>query len=501
MSKENKEIDDTQSNLEDFFGSPNNESTDSTLDASTSEQEADQNSPSNKSEGQSEEDIAPENDEEESEETETVVDLEVGEEDTPSNLPPSFLLSIDYAGNKKKAIARLYEPKTKKIYFWFDDSGHQPYCFSDLPKQSIEQMGAVVRHPGFVRIDEVDVYDLLQDQQIRMSKIIADDPLSIGGRPNSIREHLRLTDGYHAWEANIRYRNCFTYDSNLICGLMYKIENGSLVPIPPTLDASIHDEFEKLFQDESGLERILETYTPMFFTTVPDIRRIALDIEVYSPVKNRIPSADTAPEMVTAIGLADNEGLNKCLVLKRKNHPEGPRSKDYPPELDIVYYDDEAEMLVEAFRIIDDYPIVLTFVGDAFDLNYLYHRAERLHIDMDRYCPIKIARDLALLEKGIHVDLYRFLKNPSVRIYALSGAYEQTNLESISQGLLGMGKLDLSTEIAKLPYNELAHYCWRDAKITLDITTFSSNLLLRLIVLLMRISRLSMEDVTRLGIS
>ena len=501
MSENNKESDDSQSNLEDFFSSSSKEKRDPASDTPNSQDDTNRNPASKFIEGQSETDLDIEDDEEETEETETVVDLEVGVDDTPSDLPPSFLLSIDYAGNKKKAIARLYEPETKKIYFWFDNTGHQPYCYSDLSPRQIEQMGSVIRHPGFVRTESVAMYDLLRDHQFDMTKIIADDPLSIGGRPNSIREKLRLNDGYHAWEANIRYRNCYTYDSNLTCGLMYKIENGNLIPTPPELDAGINDEFVSLFKEDSGLERIIDTYTPMFFTTVPDIRRIALDIEVYSPVPNRIPSANTAPEMVTAIGLSDNEGLNKCLVLKRKGHPEGPKSKEFPTELDIVYFDDEAEMLVEAFRIIDDYPIVVTFVGDAFDLNYLYHRAERLHIDMTRYCPIKMARDLALLEKGIHVDLYRFLKNPSVRLYALSGAYEQTNLESISQGLLGIGKLALSTEIADLPYNELAHYCWRDSKITLDITRFNNNLLLRLIVLLMRISRLSMEDVTRLGIS
>jgi DNA polymerase I len=503
VSNENKENDDSQSNLEEFFGSTNSETRESTLDAPAAKEDRQHNPSSKDFEAQSEADFASENDEEpeETEEIESVIDLEVGDEDTPSSLPPSFLLSVDYAGNKKKAIARLYEPNTKKIYFWFDNTGHQPYCYSDLPPQSIEQIGAIAQHPGFVRTENVTMYDLLHDKQIEMTKIIADDPLSIGGRPNSIREKLRLNDGYHAWEANIRYRNCFTYDRNLISGLIYKIENGNLVPVPPELDANTHDQFVSLFKDETGLERIIDTYAPMFFTKVPDIRRIALDIEVYSPVMNRIPSADTAPEMVTAIGLADNESFNKCLVLRRKGHPEGPKSKDFPPELEIIYFDDEAEMLVEAFRIINEYPIVLTFVGDAFDLNYLYHRAERLHIDMNRYCPIKMARDLALLEKGIHVDLYRFLKNPSVRLYALSGAYEQTNLESIAQGLLGIGKLELSTEIAKLPYNELAHYCWRDSKITLEITRFNNNLLLRLIVLLMRISRLSMEDVTRLGIS
>jgi DNA polymerase I len=74
-------------------------------------------------------------------------------------------------------------------------------------------------------------------------------------------------------------------------------------------------------------------------------------------------------------------------------------------------------------------------------------------------------------------------------------------LDAIAHGLLGIGKLELSTSINDLPYHELAHYCWLDSKITMQITQYDENLVLRLIILLMRISRLSMEDVTRFGIS
>ena len=153
--------------------------------------------------------------------------------------------------------------------------------------------------------------------------------------------------------------------------------------------------------------------------------------------------------------------------------------------------------------MIDEYPIVLTFVGDAFDLQYLYNRAGKLKIDREKYCPIRLSknRETAFLKRGIHIDLYRFLKNPSVRIYALSGKYDQFKLETIAQGLLGEGKLELSSEISTLSYYELAHYCWLDANLTLRITTFDNNMLIRLIILLMRISRLSMEDITRLYIS
>ncbi|MHA2359047.1 MAG: DNA polymerase domain-containing protein, partial [Candidatus Thorarchaeota archaeon] len=98
-------------------------------------------------------------------------------------------------------------------------------------------------------------------------------------------------------------------------------------------------------------------------------------------------------------------------------------------------------------------------------------------------------------------DFYKFFTNPSIKIYALSGAYQRENLDSIAEGVLGVKKLELSTDISHLDYNELAHYCWLDANLVMQFTQFESNLLLRLIVLLMRISRMSMDDVTRFFIS
>ena len=427
--------------------------------------------------------------------------MKVGTQDKPDNLPPSYLLSVDYDGAVNKAIIRLYNPEDERIYFWHDNTGHKPYCYTDFPLQKVLGNPRISRHQGFVEAKSVERYDLLRDRPIEMTKVIATDPLSIGGRPGAIREYLKEGDESHAWEAAIRYRNTYSYDSNLIPGSLYEIVNGDLKPVSPKLDKTVMKQFADKIGEEKELKEVIDEYAPMFFSEVPDIRRIALDIEVYTPVLNRIPDANTSPYPVTAVGLSDNEGFNKCFVLRRKGMQEGPKRSDFPEELDIVYFDSEADMLVETFRIIDGYPIVITFVGDAFDLNYLFHRAEKLKIDLDTYCPIRMGRDIALLDRGIHVDLYRFLKNPSIRLYALSGAYDGYDLNSIARGLLGTTKLDLSTDISKLSYNELAHYCWQDANITLQITSYNDNLLMRLIILLMRISRLSMEDVTRLGIS
>ncbi|TFF83730.1 hypothetical protein EU524_01970, partial [Candidatus Thorarchaeota archaeon] len=440
------------------------------------------------------------------EEEDEALDISIGEKERPSDLPPSFLLSVDYSGKENKAYARLYEPKSKRVYFWFDNTGHKPYFYTDLPIQEVESR--VKRNPGFVDAKKVKLHDLLKDRTVEMTKVIGDNPLSVGGRADSMRNYfVDANNVSHAWEAKIRYRLTYTYDTELVPGLMYKIEKGKLVACPPDVDAKTLQAFKETLEDEEGLESILDTYSPMFFTEVPDIKRLAVDIEVYAPVVNRVPDARAAKQPVTAIGLSDSEGMNQCFVLKRKGISEGKKGKDYPKNLEIKYFEDEVEMLVEAFKLIDKYPIVLTFVGDSFDLQYLHERAKRLRIDMDQYCPISIRgandprRLQSLLDRGIHVDMYKFFTNPSIKIYALSGAYQRENLETITQGILGEGKLDLSTEIANLPYYELAHYCWRDANLVLRLTQYEDNLLLRLIVLLMRISRMSMDEVTRFYIS
>jgi len=506
LTKDERPADENQSSLEDYFSQSDTTSEDfimrpedSLHDTKATTTNNDNPTSSNDSDDSTDSII-------DDEEEDDSVNIVVEDSDTPENLPPSFLLSIDYSGAHNKAVARLYRPDNKQVYFWLDNTGHKPYCYTDWPPQAVESSAR--NNPGFLRAETVELHDLLKDEPVKMTKVIGSNPLAIGGSPSSIRNVLVDNNSVsHAWEAAIRYQLCYTYDSKLVPGLMYTIENGNLVPCPPNVDAKTLEDFKKTIQDEEGLESIIAEYSPMFFTEVPNIKRLAVDIEVYSPIVNRIPDTSTADNKVTAIGLSDSEGYNKCFVLKREGLSEGEKGKDFPKQLKIEYFEDEAEMLVEAFGIINQYPIVLTFVGDTFDLKYLHNRAKRLKIDMDKYCPIKLRgnqdprRERADLDRGVHVDLYKFFVNPSIKIYALSGAYQRENLDSIAQGVLGVGKLELSDNISELPYNELAHYCWLDANLVLRFTQFEDNLLLRLIVLLMRISRMSMDDVTRFYIS
>ncbi|HDI02034.1 MAG TPA: DNA-directed DNA polymerase I, partial [Ignisphaera sp.] len=92
--------------------------------------------------------------------------------------------------------------------------------------------------------------------------------------------------------------------------------------------------------------------------------------------------------------------------------------------------------------------------------------------------------------------------NRAMQVYAFSNRYQEAKtLDSISHALLGIGKVKPSKPISELPLLELASYCYRDAYLTLNLTQFDNDLVMKLIILMMRIAKLPMEDIARAGIS
>ena len=88
-------------------------------------------------------------------------------------------------------------------------------------------------------------------------------------------------------------------------------------------------------------------------------------------------------------------------------------------------------MIADAFKLIEEFPFVLTYNGDEFDLPYLYNRAERLGIS-NQDNPLYMMRDSATLKHGVHIDLYRTLSNRSFQIYAFSQSYTDFSLNTVS---------------------------------------------------------------------
>ncbi len=421
--------------------------------------------------------------------------------EAPKNTGVCYLLSITYDGKSGKALLKLYDPVEEKLYFWYDNTGHKPYFLTNLSKEEIFNIKGVLSHEGFDHVETIEKYDLLHDKRVVVTKIVAKDPLSVGGSPNSLREIIKRAGG-KVWEARIKYHNCYIFDRKLIPGMPYRVRDYSLEKVKVEIPKELINEVVKLWENESEEERgMLREWLELFQVPVPDIKRVAVDIEVYSPVPDRIPDPKEAEQPVICVAMVDNKGKGRVFLLKRDNvKVENENSDRLPSEVEVKIFDEERDLLEEIFKIIAEYPVVLTFNGDNFDLNYLWHRALKLGFQRDEI-PIILTQDAALLKTGIHIDLYKFFSNRSIQVYAFGNKYRETTLDAVASALLGIGKIQLNKPISELSLYDLATYCYRDAEITLRLTTFNNGLTMKLIILFMRIAKMSIEDLTRQGIS
>ena len=99
------------------------------------------------------------------------------------------------------------------------------------------------------------------------------------------------------------------------------------------------------------------------------------------------------------------------------------------------------------------------------------------------------------------LDLYRAFSNRSFQIYAFSHKYNDFSLNSICEGLIEESKTEYEGELEDLSLYELANYCFNDARITQKLTSFNNDLLMNLLVVITRIGRMPIDDISRMGVS
>jgi DNA polymerase I len=409
------------------------------------------------------------------------------------NIEEAYLLSAGYDGELRKAFLKLYDKGDGKIKIWHDDTGHLPYCISKAPLEELQRNEGVAKHPGLARFERAKRYDALRDQSLDVVIIYAKDPLAIGGRPSgSIRDLVR------AWEANIKYVESYIYDLGLAPCMPYRVSNGRLHPIahePP--EGAMAPLEEALRGEEEEHKEAVREWISLLETPIPKLRRVSLDIEVYSPIATRVPDPSEAEHPILCVGLFDNEGRKRILILDRgAEFKDGP----LPGDLEASFFKSEADMLMASFEAIREYPIVLTFNGDDFDLNYIWHRAQRLGIGREEI-PLEMGREAVSIRNGIHLDLYKFFVNKSMQVYAFRQKYREMTLDEIGMALLGEGKRKGTASVSDMGYSELAAYCIKDAELTMRLSTYNDELVMKLIVALSRISSLGIEDVSRQGVS
>nr|AIE95969.1 DNA polymerase I (DPA, polB1) [uncultured marine thaumarchaeote AD1000_71_B04] len=424
------------------------------------------------------------------------------EENKTENMPYGLLISATYNSQKNAAILKFYEPVSQRIFLWADKSGHRPYCYSKLSPDEIPT--EISERDDVIEIKQVKLLDILHDKLIDVSKILVKDPLAIGGTQTS-KSIRNLID---TWESDIKYYETYLYDSSLIVGKYYKIENDAVVPY----DLEISDE-TKLSLKSMLLDKQSDTNLPdtkqfdehvsqwanLLNQPIPKIKRISLDIEVESEI-GRIPDPKIAEKRITAVGFEGSDGLKQVFVLRKSGIEEGVN--ELLPGVKIVFYEEtkEKEMILDTFELMKKYPLLITYNGDGFDLPYLYNRASRLGIDRQKN-PLYMMRDSATLTDGVHLDLYRTMSNRAFQIYAFGQKYSDFSLNSVSKGLLGEEKIDYGVELNDLTLYQTANYCQNDARLTYNLTGFNNDLLMNLLIVISRIARMPIDDISRMGVS
>jgi len=437
------------------------------------------------------------------------------------DLERGLLLDVDYDGGLNKAYCKFYDLDTDEIKIWIDTTDHEPYCLSKEPISILKQLtykdqgggiNKLVDFQGFKKFEEIKRIELLTDKEIPMTKIFGETPKDIGGSGLNIKNILAENEK-KAWEADIRYHLNYILDRQLIPGLIYRINSGKLEKIDfkgsSEETKKLTSELRTLFKDEKPeMQEFSEKFIDIFLTPIPDVKRLALDIEVKVGEHDYgIPDASLAKQEIISISFVASDGLKLVYVLEREGLIFDKLHDDFPDDAKLYFFKSEKELLTESFRIMWDYPVIITFNGDNFDLNYMFHRAGNLKIDKDLN-PIHVKRGFGImaksecdLRKGIHIDIFNFFFNRSISGYAFGGSYQSSSLNAISEALLGEKKYVHEEDIHDMEYDILSWYNLKDSILTLDLTKFNNSLVWNLIILLCRITKLPIHEMIRRQIS
>jgi DNA polymerase I len=429
----------------------------------------------------------------------------------PKDSRPRLLLSAVYSGEEKKVYLKFYDSQDKIIYQWRDRTDHKPYCYTKM--DFAEQAQQVAQKETKFILKQVKKQDIILDKEIEVLKVIAPDPLSIGGTDYSFREKVT------SWEADIKYHENYLYDRALIPGSYYVRNDEQITPFEYPISEKVQSALRSLLWDkikeagEAGKEyrQYITNWAKLLNQPIPELKRVAIDIEVETE-EGRMPNARDHDRRITAVGFVGSDGFKKVLVLTNNIPNDGT---SLIPEAEPCAT--EKELIEKAFMIINAYPIIVTFNGDDFDLPYLYARSQDSRIDPNGVAipkdkvPIMVKKESFIkhgmqaepvgIRHGIHIDLYRTFDNRSIQIYAFSRAYTDHTLNAISEALLGDSKIEFEGDISDLPIQRLAEYCLKDADLTYRLTSFNDNLLMKLLVVVARIGRLSVDDISRFGVN
>lgn len=358
---------------------------------------------------------------------------------------------------------------------WLDDD-FKTYFFTkerhQMPFQSHQEI--------------VEKYDALKDEMINVHKITLEKHEDI----------WQTKDKPDAYENRMPIFQKYIYDKDIKIGMPHIKVNGKLQPYTnPEIEEKIEeiislDELVNAYDDE---KQMFKSWAKLLEYPAPDFKRAALDIEVWMEEKQKMPIPEVAICPVTCACFSTNKGEKIAYVLIQ----EGKIFTTIPKNsTKVVFFTNERDLLQAIFNTMLEYPFIITFNGDGFDLKYLFYRALRFNFNEENI-PIIVKPKICIIKNRIHIDLYKFFFIKAMKVYAFKNKYKDISLEEVSQALLGRGKIDRGELINDLNYHDLINYCMNDSDLTLELTTYNNNLVMNLITVIQRMSRLPIENVSR----
>ena len=398
---------------------------------------------------------------------------------------PALLLSARYDNNMRNVVFLYYVPLTGQIRTVVDNA-YRPYVYTrqrqletdKLPMEDIRD------------ISSKELYNLLTDGSEVFTKITMDNPYILSTLMLSISD-LHETD--------IKCESGCIYDTGRQVGAYYDSEGGEA----PQSDRETDEEMGAFLSDggDSDIMPDPKTYTKKMQDTavmlnqpIPNMRRLAIDIEVEVGTDGKMPKPEVANKMITAVGF---EAHDRREVFVLDTDPNA--SKTITQEgVTIIPYKSERAMIEDTLAMIDAYPILLTYNGENFDLPYIHMRANNLGISgIGR---IISKGGIITLMNGIHIDLYRVFSNRSLQLYAFGRKYSGFTLNEVSIAMTGDKKME-HEGFGEMSTEELATYCQWDAHITYNLSEFGNGIVMRLLVIIARLANMPVDAVSRTSVS
>lgn len=359
-----------------------------------------------------------------------------------------------------------------------------------------------LRDQPWTIIFPVEKYDSILNKMVQLKEIHFN-------RPQGVPAYREL---FESWEDNIQFLTRHGIDNQMPMGMIWdEMEQNTFPRCIPFSDKKIID-----FLTEYGYEeKIIDHFVPLLSAPLDfHIERVAIDIETQYDATLK-PNAEVAAFPIVSISVVNNREGEKPTIfaLFEDYREEGAHDDVKFNQLDIRLFDKERDLLRAFFVYMRRQPqILITYHGDNFDLPYIKNRCQRLGFK-DKEIPIHVATSkkkkgttkgftggIARWKGKIHIDIYRFFENDSIKNYTFQAKYRDVSLNEVSEALLGKGKIKID-DMNKLSTYDLIWYNYIDSDLTLALTTFNHDLTLKVMIALMRMTNSTMPDINRFGIS